>query len=100
MFLRPSARSRAIMAPARRMPAETAMAAWLSMVRWDAEHMEPALAAVRAPLTAIQSTTINAEGKRVPLNARQTLPCVHLIRQHVPAARLEIVPDSGHFTQL
>ena len=100
MFLRPSAQSQAIMARAKRMPAETAIAAWLSMVRWDAEHMEPALAAVRAPLTAIQSTTLNADGKRVPLQAGQPLPWFDLIRQHVPAARLEIVPDSGHFTQL
>ncbi len=100
MFLRPSAQSQAIIARAKRMPAETAMAAWLSMVRWDAEHMEPALAAVRAPLTAIQSTTINAEGKRVPLKAGEAPAWFDLIRQHVPAARLEIVPDSGHFTQL
>src|SRR6266513_1346735 len=100
MFLRPSAQSQAIIARAKSMPAETAMAAWLSMVRWDAEHMEAALAAVRAPLTAIQSTTINAEGKRVPLKAGEAPAWFDLIRQHVPAARLEIVPDSGHFTQL
>jgi pimeloyl-ACP methyl ester carboxylesterase len=100
MFLRPSAQSQAIMARAKRMPAETAIAAWLSMVRWDAEHMEQALAAVRAALTAIQSTTINAEGKRVPLKAGQTVPWFELLRQHVPSARLEIVPDTGHFTQL
>jgi pimeloyl-ACP methyl ester carboxylesterase len=55
---------------------------------------------VRVPLTAIQSTTINAEGKRVPLKAGQALPWFDLIKQHVPAARLEIVPDTGHFTQL
>jgi len=100
MFLRPSAQSQAIIARAKRMPAESAIAAWLSMVRWDAEHMESALAAVRVPLTAIQSTTINAEGKRVPLKAGQTLAWFDLIKQHVPAARLEIVADTGHFTQL
>jgi pimeloyl-ACP methyl ester carboxylesterase len=100
MFLRPSAQAERIIARAKRMPADIGMAAWLSLVRWDAEHMDAALSAVRAPLWVIQSTWVNAERKRAPLKAGQMPPWFELIKQHVPAARLEVVPDTGHFTQL
>ena len=67
---------------------------------WDARYMEQTLAAVRAPMLVIQSTTINAERVRVPLAAGQTSAWLDLVRQRAPAARIEIVPGVGHFPQL
>jgi pimeloyl-ACP methyl ester carboxylesterase len=100
MFVRPSPQSEAIITRAKRMPAETAVAAFRSMLRWDAEKLEAALAAVRAPLMVIQSTWINAERRRDCLKAGQTSPWLELLKQRVPGVRIEVVPGVGHFTQL
>jgi pimeloyl-ACP methyl ester carboxylesterase len=100
MFVRSSPQSEAIIARAKRMPANTAVAAFRSMLRWDAEKLEAALAAVRAPLMVIQSTWINPERRRASLKAGQTSPWLELLRQRVPGARIEVVPGVGHFTQL
>src|SRR5712692_7027420 len=100
MFVRSSPQSEAIIARAKRMPANTAVAAFRSLLRWDAEKLEAALAAVRAPLMVIQSTWINPERKRASLKAGQTSPWLELLRQRVPGARIEVVPGVGHFTQL
>jgi pimeloyl-ACP methyl ester carboxylesterase len=70
------------------------------MARWDAEYMDAALAAVRAPLLAVQSTTRDAQMRRSPLKAGQSSPYLDLIRSAVPGARIAVVPDTGHFTQI
>jgi pimeloyl-ACP methyl ester carboxylesterase len=71
-----------------------------SMVEWDAVRMEPALSAVAAPLMAIQSTYLNPERKRVRLQPGQSSPWLDLVRSRAAQARIEIVPDAGHFTML
>ena len=55
---------------------------------------------MRVPLLVIQSTTISAERKRVPLKAGQTTPWLDLVRSRVPGARIEVIPDTGHFPQI
>jgi pimeloyl-ACP methyl ester carboxylesterase len=70
------------------------------MVEWDAVRMEPALAAVGVPLMAIQSTYLNPERRRVRLRPGQSSPWLDLVRSRVTQARIEIVPDAGHFTML
>jgi pimeloyl-ACP methyl ester carboxylesterase len=70
------------------------------MARWDAEHMDASLAAVRAPLLAIQSTTRDPQMRRSPLKVGQSTPYLDLIRASVPGAKLAVVPDTGHFTQI
>lgn len=90
----------AIVARAKRLPAETGAALWTRMVRWDAEKMDAAFAAVRAPLMVIQSTTMDASRRRVSLKAGQTTPWLDQVRAKIPAARIEVVPDVGHFAQL
>jgi pimeloyl-ACP methyl ester carboxylesterase len=71
-----------------------------SMVEWDAVGLEPAMAAVSVPLMAIQSTYLNPERRRVRLQAGQSSPWLDLVRGRVPQARVEIVPEAGHFTML
>jgi len=100
MFFKPSPEADAIVARALRQSAEFGPLLWPSMARWDAAEMDAALAAVRAPLLAIQSTTRDAQLRRSPLKAGQSTPYLDLIRGAVPGARIAVVPDTGHFTQI
>lgn len=100
MFFEWSPLAERLLARSQRLPAETGYALWLNMVRWDAERMESALAAVRVPLMVIQSTTVDSSRKRAPLKAGQTTPFLDLIRSKVPGARIEVLPGVGHFSQL
>ncbi len=100
MFFEWSATADAALARMKRMPAETGIALWTRMVRWDVTQLDAALAAVRAPLMAIQSTWINAERKRLPLKEGESSPWLDLIKSKAPTATVHIVAGVGHFTQL
>jgi len=100
MFFSPSAQADAIVARALRQSTAFGALLWPSMARWDAAEMDAALAAVRAPLLAIQSTTRDAQLRRSPLKAGQSTPYLDLIRSSVPGASIAVVPDTGHFTQI
>ena len=100
MFFKPSPEADAIVARALRQSAQFGPLLWPSMARWDAAEMDAALAAVRAPLLAIQSTTRDAQLRRSPLRAGQSTPYLDLIRGAVPGARIAVVPGTGHFTQI
>jgi pimeloyl-ACP methyl ester carboxylesterase len=98
MFLEWSPQAEAALARMKRMPPETGIALWTSMVRWDAMQLDAALAAVRAPLMVIQSTWINPERKRLPLQEGQSSPWLELLGSR--AAEIHVIPGCGHFTQL
>jgi pimeloyl-ACP methyl ester carboxylesterase len=98
MFFKPSAQAEAIVARAVKTSTEFGPHLWPRISRWDAEHMDAAFAAARAPVLAIQSTTRNAQLERAPLKRGDTSPWIDYLRQR--GARVEIVPDTGHFTQL
>ena len=100
MFFQSSREADAIVARALKQSSEFGPLLWPGMARWDAEHMDASLAAVRAPLHANQSTTRDAQMRRSPLKAGQSTPYLDLIRASVPGAKLAVVPDTGHFTQI
>lgn len=100
MFLERTSAANAIIARAKRLPAEIGAALFPAMVRWDAERLDAALAAIRVPLLVIQSTTLGVERKRVALRAGETTPWLDLVRSRVAAARVEVLPGIGHFAQL
>lgn len=87
-------------ARAARLPAEFGEALFLDVVRWDAVELDAALAAVKEPLLAIQSTSMSAERKRVRLRPGESSPWLELIRERVPGARLEVITGAGHFTHI
>jgi pimeloyl-ACP methyl ester carboxylesterase len=100
MFFSASPEADAIVARALRQSSRFGPTLWPSMGRWDAAEMDAALAAVRAPLLAIQSTTRDAQLRRSPLKAGQSTPYLELIRSKVPGARIEVLAGVGHFAQI
>ena len=98
MFFKETKESEAIVARAVRTSASFGHELWPRMARWDAAQLEGALAAVRGRILAIQSTTRNAQLQRSPMKPGDTSPWLDLVRSY--GARVEIVPDTGHFTQL
>jgi pimeloyl-ACP methyl ester carboxylesterase len=98
MFFRPSAQADAIVARAVKSSAEFGPELWPRVTRWDAGSMDAAFAAVRAPVLAIQSTTRNAQLQRAALKPGDTSPWLDYLKSR--GAKVEIIPDTGHFTQL
>jgi len=98
MFFKPSATADEIVARAVKTSAGFGPELWPRMARWDADAMDAAFGALRAPVLAIQSTTRNAQLQRTPLKPGDTSPWLDYLRSR--GARIEIVPDTGHFTQL
>lgn len=98
MFLQWSPLAEEIFARVKRMPPETGTALWANMVRWDVTQLDAALASVKVPLMAIQSTWITPDRKRLPLAEGQSSPWLELLKSH--GARVHVVPNTGHFTML
>jgi len=100
MFLEQTPATERLVQRAVRQSAEIGGALWPRSARWDAGTLEPALAAVRAPVLVIQTTTREpATGKRGPMQAGQTSPWLELLRKSVNA-KIEVLPNLGHFPQL
>lgn len=98
MFLRPSPQADAIVERALRTSAAFGADLWVRMARWSAVMHDAALDAVRAPLLAIQSTMLDAAMRRVAMREGETNPWLESLKDR--GARVEIVPDTGHFTML
>ena len=98
MFFKTTEESEAIVARAVRTSAPFGAELWPRMARWDLASLEPTLAAIHAPILAIQSTTRGADLKRSPMKPGQSNAWLDLLKSR--GARVEIVPDTGHFTQL
>lgn len=98
MFFKPSPGAEAIVRRAVSSSAEFGPELWPRMARWDAQSMDAACDAVRAPLLVIQTTTRDAGLRRAPLKIGQTSPWLDYVKGK--GARIEIVPDTGHFPQL
>jgi len=98
MFFNASPEADAIVARAVNQSAAFGPELWPRITRWDAEQMDAAFDAVRAPILAIQSTTRNAQLQRAPLKPGDTSPWIDYLKSR--GAKVEIVPDTGHFTQL
>jgi pimeloyl-ACP methyl ester carboxylesterase len=83
-----------------RLPAQVGQPLLLSLIDYDQERLGAALQRLRVPLLVLQSTFTNAQRERSSMQAGQTSPYLDFVRAKVPAARIEIIPDIGHFPQL
>jgi len=98
MFFRKTKESEAIVERAVTQSSAFGPELWPRVTRWDAGQMDAAFAALHAPVLAIQSTTRNAQLQRSPMKPGDSSPWLDLAKSY--GARVEIVPDTGHFTQL
>lgn len=89
-----------VQARALRLPREVGEKMLLDMQRYDVGRLSASLGSVRVPVMAIQATFTNERRERRPLSSGQTTPYLDMLRQAVPGARIEIVPETGHFPQL
>ena len=93
-------RSDEIIERACKLPVEIGSTLFPRISRWDAQHMNAALAAVQAPLMVIQSTCMGPTLKRESLQAGQSSPWLDRVREYAPNARIEIVSGAGHFVHM
>ena len=69
-------------------------------IRWDARALDAALAKVAVPMLVIQSTYLNPQRVRAPLEPGVSSPWLELMRQAVPTAQINIVSGAGHFVMI
>jgi pimeloyl-ACP methyl ester carboxylesterase len=100
MFFKSTPASQRLVQRAVRQSAETGAALWPRMARWDAATLEAALAAVRAPVLVIQSTTRNAQGERARMQPGQSSPWLDLLKERLNRVKIAVLPGLGHFAQL
>lgn len=93
-------RSDEIIERACKLPVEIGLALFPRISRWDAQHMNAALAAVQVPLIVIQSTSMGPTLKRESLQVGQSSPWLDRVRQYAPNAHIEIVFGAGHFVHM
>ena len=98
MFFKQTPESEAIVERAVRSSASFGADLWQRMASWDLAEMENALESVRGRILAIQSTTRNADLKRAPMKPGESSAWLDLAKSY--GAKVEIIPDTGHFTQL
>jgi len=67
---------------------------------YDVGRLTRSLASLRVPVMALQTTYSNEQRERRTMSTGQTTPYLDMIRASVPAARIEIIADTGHFPQL
>jgi pimeloyl-ACP methyl ester carboxylesterase len=72
----------------------------LDLLRYDTGRFPDALAGLRAPVMALQTTFSNEKRERRTMREGQTTPYLDMVRARVPSARIEIIADTGHFPQL
>jgi len=92
--------ARAIVDRALRLPTTVGRPLLTDLAGWDACEVESALDAVRVPLLAIQSTTMDTARERVSLRPGQDSPWLNLVRARVPQATIEMLPGTSHFPQI
>lgn len=102
MFLTGSdpARKERILSRALSLPEEIGATLLPRVFGWDARTLDSALSQIAVPLLVLQSTYINTEHVRVPLQPGDSTPWLELIRNRVPTAWIEILSGVGHFSML
>jgi pimeloyl-ACP methyl ester carboxylesterase len=70
-----------------------------NLIAWDAEQLDPALAAIDVPVLVLQSTYMNLERKRLSLGAGEVSPYQEMVCERVANTKSATIP-AGHFTMI
>jgi pimeloyl-ACP methyl ester carboxylesterase len=73
---------------------------FVDLVRWDLTKARDALKQIAVPALVLQSTFINPELKRVPMQAGMTTPFMDAVAGSVAKSEAKIVTGSGHFAMI
>ena len=95
-----AATAASVVTRARRTPRDIGEKMLLDLTRYDANRLTVALAELRVPVLAIQSTYANERRERQSLRTGETTPFLDMLRGRIPSVRIEIIADSGHFPQI
>ena len=90
----------AVAARAAQMPRAVGERLLRDLQRYDVARLEASLASLRVPVMAIQTTTSNERRERRSMAKGQNTPYLDMLRVRVPGARVEIIPETGHFPQI
>lgn len=85
---------------ARRLPRAIGEKMLTDLQRYDVGRLDSALAGLRVPVLAVQTTFSNERRERRTMKPGQTTPYLDMLRARVPSVRIEIIPDTGHFPLL
>ncbi len=97
------ATTQAVVDRALRLPREIGEKMLTDLQRYDAHRLTASLQSLqslRVPVMAIQTTFSNEKRERSSMKKGQSSPYLDMLRTAVPAVRVEIVEDTGHFPQL
>ncbi|NPT53665.1 alpha/beta fold hydrolase [Paraburkholderia elongata] len=100
MFLSESPLSKAILARAKNIDPVGGTALFASMAGWDAGLMATRLGRFTKPMLIIQSMYFDALGKRRPIDETSESSWLRFVSSVAPAARIELVKESGHFPHI
>jgi len=90
----------AVIARARRLPRPIGERMLADMLRYDVHRLASSLGSLRVPAMLVQCTYSNEKRERRTMRQGQDTPYLDMVRAQVPAARVEIIADTGHFPQL
>ena len=72
----------------------------MDLLRYDIVRLTTSLADLRAPVMAVQTTYSNERRERRSMSVGQTTPYLDMLRARIQSARIEVIPDTGHFPQI
>jgi len=71
----------------------------LSAIAWDGVHMSETLRSLEVPLLILQSTGVNASGRRGPLQSLEDSDWVRFVKRCAPTVEAHLIQNAGHFPQ-
>jgi pimeloyl-ACP methyl ester carboxylesterase len=73
---------------------------FIDLIRWDLVNGKDVLKKINVPTLVLQSTFLNTELKRVPLQAGMTTPWMDAVASLVPKSQAKVITGPGHFAML
>jgi len=73
---------------------------FVDLIRWDVTKSKDALKQIKVPALVLQSTFINSELKRMPMQSGMTTPWMDAIATLVAKSQAKVITGSGHFAMI